>query len=113
MGLKQSGEFVFLYTTLPDEAAARAIAQALVERRLAPCCNILPPMMSVYRWEGAVQAERETAMLIKTRRTLADAASEAARALHPYAVPCFLTLPIESLDAPYLAWALRETEDPA
>lgn len=109
MELKQSGEFVFLYTTLPDEAAAQAIARALLEARLAACCNILSPMRSLYRWEGAIQDEAETAMLIKTRRSLANEAVEAARGLHPYAVPCFLTLPVESVDGPYLAWALAET----
>ena len=108
--MKQIGDLVFIYTTLPNEDAAAAIARDLVEQRLAACCNILPPMRSVYRWDGAVQNERETAMLIKTRRALADKAIEAARALHPYAVPCFLTLPIETVSAAYLDWALSETE---
>lgn len=99
----------FIYTTLPDEAAAAAMARALIDARLAACCNILAPMRSVYRWGGAIEVQRETAMLIKTRKSLAGRVIEAARPLHPYATPCFLTLPIEAADAPYLAWALAET----
>ncbi len=99
----------FVYTTLPDETAAAVMARALVEARLAACCNIMASMRSVYRWGGAIEVQREIPMLIKTRRSLAERVIEAARPLHPYATPCFLTLPIETVNAPYLAWALAET----
>jgi periplasmic divalent cation tolerance protein len=36
-------------------------------------------------------------------------AIEAARAIHPYTVPCFLVLPIEGGNADYLAWARAQT----
>lgn len=101
---------VFIYTTLPDGDAASTMARALVEARLAACCNIIAPMTSVYRWDGVIEASGETAMLIKTRRAMAQQVIEAARALHPYETPCFLTLPIDGVNAPYLAWALGETE---
>ena len=110
--MNHSGEFVLVYTTLPDEEAARTIAVHLIDRHLAACCNILPPMRSVYRWENEIQSEPETAMLIKTRRTLADAVIDAARPLHPHAVPCFMTLPIDSIDGPYRNWAMSQTQDP-
>ena len=49
-------------------------------------------------------------MLIKTRRDMVERVIDAARPLHPYTTPCFLTLGIEAVNAPYLAWALAETE---
>ncbi len=107
--MKNSGDLVFIYTTLPDESAAVAMARALVERRLAACCNILPLMRSLYLWEGANEETQEPAMLLKTRRALIDEATAAATALHPFETPCLLTLPIESANAAYLAWALGET----
>ncbi len=99
----------FVYTTLPDEAVASSMARALIDSRLAACCNIMAPMRSVYRWGGGIENQREIPMFIKTRRALADRVIEAARPLHPYTTPCFLVLPIESANAPYLAWALAET----
>ncbi|MFM7346828.1 MAG: divalent cation tolerance protein CutA, partial [Tagaea sp.] len=39
-----------LYVTCASDAEARALGRALVEARLAACCNLLPGMESVYRW---------------------------------------------------------------
>ena len=51
----------------------------------------------------------EVAAFIKTRRALVTQAIEAVRPLHPYAVPCFLLLPIEGGNEDYLAWARVQT----
>lgn len=98
-------EFVFIYTPLPSQAAAEAMAEALIRARLAVCVNIYPQVMSVYEWNGAVQKERETVALIKTRAERIEETVVAARALHPYDVPAFLILPIEGGNEDYLAWA--------
>ena len=101
-------EFVFLYSTFPDEASARRVAEALVTARLAACVNLWP-MTSVYEWQGKLEAGPEVAAFIKTRRALVEQAVAAARPLHPYTLPCFLILPIESGNADYLAWAREQT----
>ena len=41
-------------TTAGSHDEARKIAQALVERRLAACVNIIPQIESIYRWQGKV-----------------------------------------------------------
>jgi periplasmic divalent cation tolerance protein len=102
--------FVFLYSTFPDQDTALRVAQTLVSAKLAACVNLLPPMTSVYDWQGKLEAAQEIAVLIKTRRTLVDEAIAAARPLHPYSVPCFLVLPIEGGNGDYLAWALAQTK---
>jgi periplasmic divalent cation tolerance protein len=102
-------EFVFLYSTFPDRETAEKAGRALVEASLAACVNILAPMTSIYQWEGRLETGAETAVLIKTRRALAERAIEAARPLHPYSVPCFLILPIAGGNADYLAWARAQT----
>ena len=53
-------------TTLGADADATTIARTLVDERLAACVNILPPMTSVYRWQGKVEQDREQQMVIKT-----------------------------------------------
>ena len=102
-------EFVFLYSTFPDEASARAVAEALVTARLAACVNLFAPMTSVCEWQGKLETGPEVAAFIKTRRALVDQAVAAARPLHPYSLPCFLILPIEGGNADYLAWARAQT----
>lgn len=103
-------EFVFVYSTFPDEVSAQNVAEVLVNRNLAACVNIYPPMKSVYRWEGKLERAAEIAAFIKTRKSLVDQVIAVARPLHPYSVPCFLVLPIQSGNTDYLDWARKQTE---
>ncbi|MBV9572305.1 MAG: divalent-cation tolerance protein CutA [Alphaproteobacteria bacterium] len=101
-------EFVFLYSTFPDEAAAKRVGEALVRARLAACVNIYP-MHSIYEWEGNLENSAEVSAFIKTRRDRVDDVIAAARPLHPYTTPCFLVLPIVNGNEDYLAWARAQT----
>ena len=60
---------------------------ALVAARLAACVNIFPGMISIYEWKGARETADEVAMIIKTRRSLADAVLAETKRLHPYELP--------------------------
>jgi periplasmic divalent cation tolerance protein len=90
-------------TTLGADADAAALGRALVEQGLAACVNILPPMTSVYRWNGAVEQEREQQVLIKTSRSGVAALEVRLRELHPYELPEFVVLTAEA-SAAYAAW---------
>ncbi len=96
----------------PDDADR--IATAIVEAKLAACVNIVPHVASVYRWDGKIERASEATLLIKTRRTLVPALTEAVRRIHPYEVPEIIALPIagdRGNDA-YLAWVRGETRAP-
>lgn len=101
---------VFVYTTYPSIVEAEAAGRALVKDRLAACVNILPGMISHYRWEDTVERGEEVVMLIKTRAALAEAVRAAVRAEHTYETPAILVLPVESVDNTYLGWIVAETE---
>ena len=101
---------VLVYTTWPTVGEAEEAGRALVERRLAACVNILPGMISHYRWQGAVERGEETVMLIKTRDSLAGQVSDAVKELHSYDTPAIVVLPVESVEKTYLAWLLEATE---
>ena len=102
-------EFVFVYSTFPDRASALAVAEYLVAAKLAACVNLSAPVTSVYQWEGKCETASEIVALIKTRRALADAAIAAARARHPYQLPCFVILPLDGGFPPYLDWLRAQT----
>lgn len=99
-------------TTIGADADAVALARALVDEGLAACVNVLPPMQSVYRWQGAVQNEREQQLVIKT--TPANVAPLEARLhqLHPYELPEFLVLGAEASIA-YTEWVAAAARDAA
>jgi periplasmic divalent cation tolerance protein len=96
-------EAAIVLTTLGADADANALAQALVDERLAACVNVLPPMTSTYRWKGAVEQEREQQLVIKTSRARVAALQARLRQLHPYELPEFLVLDAAGSEA-YLAW---------
>ncbi len=104
---------VFVYTTYPSIVEAEQAGRGLIERQLAACVNILPGMVSLYRWQGAIERGEEVVMIIKTRAALAEQVRAAVKAAHSYTTPAILVLPIESVDQTYLAWLLAETEPPA
>jgi periplasmic divalent cation tolerance protein len=100
---------VFVYTTYPSIVEAEKAGRGLVERRLAACVNILPGMISHYRWQGAIERAEEVVMIIKTRASLADQVREAVKRSHSYTTPAILVLPIEGGDPAYLDWLMTET----
>ena len=101
---------VFVYTTHPSVVEAERIGRELVERRLCACVNILPGMVSLYRWQGFVERGEEAVMIIKTRAALCEPVRAAVRQLLSYTTPAILVLPIESVDPDYRQWLLAETE---
>ncbi len=78
---------VFVYTTFPGLVEAEEAAKVIVERRLAACANILPGVVSHYRWQGKVERAEEVVALIKTRASLAEPLRAAIKELHAYDVP--------------------------
>jgi periplasmic divalent cation tolerance protein len=103
---------VFVYTTYPSVVEAEQAGRQIVESRLAACVNILPGMISIYRWEGAVERGEEAVMIVKTRAGLAEAVRSKIKEMHSYETPAILVLPIESVDERYFAWMLDATLPP-
>ena len=101
---------LLVLTNLPDRAAAERLADALIEKRLAACINILGPCRSVYRWQGAVQHDEEHPVLIKSTREAYPALEAQIRALHPYELPEIVAVPIERGLPAYLDWVAAQTQ---
>jgi len=105
-------ELLILYTTWPDAETAEACARAAVEQRLAACANLLAPMRSIYRWEGQIQVEVETPMLLKTTAAAAARLREHILRYSPHDTPCILAIPTDSSNCnlKYVSWAHSEIE---
>lgn len=100
---------VLIYTTFPGLEPAQDTARLLVERRLVACANILPGMISIYRWADELEQAEEVAVLLKTTAARAEAVVAEVRAFHPYEQPAILILPVRGGDPGYLAWIAAET----
>jgi len=103
-----SSDVLVVLSTLPLDKAD-AIAETLVTERLAACVNLVGPVRSVYRWDGALQKDSELLAIIKTTVARYDEMSTRLRALHPYEVPEILALPVGTGYHRYLDWVRGET----
>jgi len=102
-------DLILILTTMPDDDRADALARTLVDERLAACVNVHAPMMSTYRWQGAVEREAERQIVIKTARDRRAPLEARLRELHPYDVPEFVVIDAGASDA-YGAWVSGETK---
>lgn len=79
-----------IWCPFPDKAAARAVAERLLDARLIACANFIGPVESLFEWNGAREEAAEVAVLFKTDAALLDRAVAEMEALHPYDCPAVL-----------------------
>ena len=100
---------LLVLTTCADAQAGAALAEALVEQRLAACVNAIEGVQSTYRWQGKIERGTETMLLIKTTPQRYAALEDHIRAHSGYELPEIVAVRSEGgLDA-YLDWVHTET----
>ena len=100
---------VSVYAVFANVEEAERIGRLVVEERLAACVNILGPVRSIYRWQGAVQSAEEVAAIFKTGNASVDGLISRIAGLHSYDVPCIATWPIDKILSSYAAWVEDST----
>jgi periplasmic divalent cation tolerance protein len=95
---------VLVYTTFPSSEDAKKAGRALVEAGLAACVNVFPPMTAIFVWEGKVEEDSETAMIVKTTSGRSGEVLAEIKRLHPYSVPARLVLPVIGGGQDFLDW---------
>jgi periplasmic divalent cation tolerance protein len=98
-----------VFVTAPDPDTAAVIGRTLVEERLIACANVVPGIRSIYRWEGQVADDPEVLLVLKTRASRCAAVAARVKALHPYALPEVVALPVVDGSEAYLDWVLAES----
>lgn len=76
----------------------------LVNGKKAACINIVPRVDSLFRWEGKLDAARESLLMVKTRASLFPEIAELVKRVHTYEVPEIIALPIVAGSEDYLKW---------
>ena len=103
-------DVVVVLTTVPVDQDVDRFAATLVRERLAACVNVLPPMRSIYTWEGKIERADERQVLIKTRIDFVHQLEARLKELQSYDVPEFLVLPVLDGSREYLGWIENSTE---
>ena len=95
---------VLVLSAVATREEAERIARSLVEERLAACVNVVPGVVSLYRWKGAVHREDEILLVMKTRSEKVETLRARLLALHSYELPEVVVVSIAGGHAPYLDW---------
>ena len=101
--------YCLAYMTAASVEEAKSIGRVLVEERLAACVNVIPGMVSVYRWEGALEEAEEAVLIAKTRVASFDELARRVAEIYPYDTPCAIRLDVAGGLPPFLDWIASET----
>jgi periplasmic divalent cation tolerance protein len=101
-------DLLVAFVTVSGESRGREIARKIVEERLAACVNIVPVVRSIYHWEGSIEEEEESLLVIKTGKRLLERLKKRIPEIHPYDIPELIALPVAGGLEEYMEWALGE-----
>jgi periplasmic divalent cation tolerance protein len=99
-----TGSYILILVTTSNKQEAEKISQTLLESKLIACANVVGPVSSLFHWGGKTEQAEEYLVLMKSRQDLFDAISKRVKALHSYAVPEVVALPIVAGSKAYLDW---------
>ena len=104
---------VKVYVSCKNYREAKKIGLALLKKRLAACCSIIPRADSFYFWppaSGKISKNADAILLVATSQNKYSAIEREVKKLHSYKVPCILEIPVSRVSKTYLKW-LNETVD--
>lgn len=95
---------VIVSTTAESEDMLLEVANELVDRRVAACCQIGGPVKSIYRWDGKVESAPEYYCTIKTLRRLVPEVVDFLKDSLPYDEPEVIVTEIVGGSESYIQW---------
>ena len=104
---KSAASEVLLVLVTAPHGQAEQIASELVKPGLATCINVIPMVNSFYRWQGKLQQDRESLMLIKCPAASYTALEERVLAVHPYELPEIISVSVSGGLQAYLGWIVN------
>ncbi|PKN55946.1 MAG: divalent-cation tolerance protein CutA [Deltaproteobacteria bacterium HGW-Deltaproteobacteria-14] len=89
--------------TCPAADASR-IARTVLEERLVACVNVVSGVKSLYWWNGGMQEDTESLLVLKTPSDCYARLERRLQEIHPYDVPEVLSLAVAEGAETYISW---------
>jgi len=103
---------ILMLITAASTAEAAKIGKALVEKRLAACCSIIPGVQSIYWWDEEICEDAEVMLLIKTMKSAESDVMKTIQTLHSYELPEMISLSMDSGSPQYFEWIEKNVLKP-
>ena len=94
----------FIYITAGDMAEAKKVGQALLEKKLVACVNLIDGMTAMYWWQGQIEEGKEVVVFGKTVASLVPNVIETVKEVHSYECPCVVSIPVSDGNPAFLNW---------
>lgn len=101
-------KMILSYIICKDNTEATKIGKLLLEKRLAGCINIFPPISSMYHWKGKIESSKEVVLIAKTTKSKYMQLEKEVIKIHSYDTPCVLAIPVDHIADKYHKWLIDE-----
>ena len=92
-----------------NEAEVGMWCQSIIDSNLASCVD-LKRTNSVFRWEGEIQTNSETILILKTTSEKLASLIDKLKKIHSYECPCVLAINIKKGNSDFLDWITHEVQ---
>ena len=100
---------IVVFITSANRQEAEKIARLLVKEKLAACVQIMPEIISFYRWQEEIIEDKELLLLCKTTAEKFVELEKTVRANHSYEIPEIIAVPAALGSERYLNWIRKST----
>ncbi|MFC1730287.1 divalent-cation tolerance protein CutA [candidate division KSB1 bacterium] len=108
----QESEKIVMMVTAASSSEASTIGKAIVEKRLAACCSIIPNIQSIYWWRGKVTEDAEVLLMIKTLKSAEAEIINTIKSMHSYELPEMISLTMTGGFDRYFNWIEENVTGP-
>ena len=102
--MEKASEYRVVFVTTITYDNAENMAKILVSEKYAGCCTVVPNVLSVFTWEGAIDMRQEFLIIIKTKADKLNLLETRVKELHPDEVPEIISVTLDSGSSAYLKW---------
>ena len=102
---------IIVYIPCDNAETAQKIGQVLLKKRLVACFNIIPKILSGSYWppkENKIENSEESVLIVKSLDNKYGKIKEEIEKIHPYKLPCIMSLKVKDINEKYLNWLKGE-----
>ena len=102
--MKKAKSYRIIFVSSNSLDQAEKIAKGLITQSMAACVNIIPNVISYYKWNEDVEKSEEFILKIKTSKEKLNEIEEFIKQNHSYEVPEIISIKIDKSSESYLEW---------
>ena len=87
-----------VYATFENLEEAQRVGEDLVTLKIAACVNIIPHMISIYRWQNEFHKGQEIILLAKTKKEFVQKTIDEIKRLHSAETPAIFEINVGQVE---------------